>query len=131
MSRAVLDTSILIATGATLPDDTEFLVTSISYAELQFGLAAVKSADPPEYARRLLRINRVRDIFGRGVPFDDAAASSFGYFTELVIGRGRQVRGRHVDLMIAAIAHSRGAAVITSNVDDFVGLDDALTVIPG
>ncbi|GGF19487.1 PIN domain-containing protein [Subtercola lobariae] len=130
MSECILDTNVLIAeAGVNLPDDTTFLVTSISYAELQFGLST--SLDNGRvHAERSLRVNRAKAIYGPGLPFDDQASTSYGYLTELLLMRGRSPRGRIVDIMIASIAHSRGASLITRNVDDFIGLEDALDVMP-
>ncbi len=39
------------------------------------------------------------------------------------------MRGRMIDLMIAATAAANGAAVITKNMDDFDGLDGFVTII--
>ncbi|WP_147305370.1 PIN domain-containing protein [Subtercola boreus] len=130
MNECILDTNVLIAqSGVKLPDDTTFLVTSISYAELQFGLST-SLGDGRVHAERSLRLNRAKAIYGAGLPFDDQASTSYGYLTELLLTHGRSPRGRIVDIMIASIAHSRGASLITQNIDDFVGLEDAVHVMP-
>ena len=61
----------------------------------------------------------------------DAAALADAYETVcgLVLAGGREVRGRAIDLMIAATAAAHGAAVITRNPDDFAGLDGLIPVI--
>lgn len=41
----------------------------------------------------------------------------------------REVRGRAIDLMIAATAAAHGAAVITRNADDFIGLQGLVKII--
>ena len=64
-----------------------------------------------------------------GQLFDDAAAEAYGIVCGLMINRGGEVRGRALDLMIAAMAAGHGASVITRNPDDFLGLDDLVPVI--
>ena len=57
------------------------------------------------------------DFFGRVLPFDSAAASAYA---DVVAGRrraGRTTEG--LDLMIAAVARSRGAGVVTRDVGGF------------
>lgn len=127
--RAVLDTNVLVANSlGNYPDVDAFAVSSVSYAELRFGLASARSRD--ERAIRSLRLHDVEEQFGPGLPFDDRAAFSFGVLTELLLARGRPPRGRVADVMIAAIAHSHDAVLITHNVKDFAGLEKALAVIP-
>jgi len=127
--RAFLDTNVLITGGYTVrPGIDEVAVTSLSLAELAFGVAAAPSAE--QRAIRVTELNRIRSVFGRGAPFDDDAAMSYGIITDLVLARGRSVRGRVMDLMIAAIAHSHGAALVTANTADFAGLEPVLTVLP-
>jgi toxin FitB len=47
----------------------------------------------------------------------------------LVIGSGRAVRPRRIDLMIAATAAAHDLPLYTRNVDHFAGLNDAVTII--
>lgn len=129
--RAFLDTNILIAGEFDPPTDvTEIAISSLSYAELRFGVA-VAGADAQKRVARSLRLRGIEQRFGAGTPFDDRAAVSFGHITELVLAAGRNPRGRVVDLMIAAIAHANDAALITKNVEDFVGLESMVRIIPG
>lgn len=126
--RAILDTNVLVSEDlGTYPDIDAFAVTSVSYAELRFGVAAAKSGDAT--ALRQVRLRDIEQQFGPGLPFDDRAAFSFGILAEFLLARGRSPRGRVADIMIAAIAHAHDAAIITHNVDDFRGLERALTVI--
>ncbi len=125
--RAVLDTSLLVAEELSHPG-YEVAVTSLSWAELGYGIR--KATDPVERAQREARISRLRATFGTGLPFDDAAADAYETICGLVLANGREVRGRAIDLMIAATAAAYGAAVITRNPDDFAGLDGLIPVIP-
>ncbi|WP_378148497.1 PIN domain-containing protein [Cnuibacter sp. UC19_7] len=129
--RAVLDTNILIA-GAFAPAEgvTEVAISSVSYAELRFGIAAV-ATDPVRRVERQLRFDAIAERFGAGLPFDDRAAVHYGYLTELVLAAGRSPRGRALDLMIAAVALSNEAALVTRNPHDFQGLGSVLRVLPG
>lgn len=124
--RAVLDTSLLVAEELSHPG-YEVAVASLSWAELGYGVR--KATDPVERARREARISRLRAALGAGLPFDDAAADAYETVCGLVLAGGRDVRGRAIDLMIAATASAHGAAVITRNPDDFAGLDGLIPVI--
>jgi predicted nucleic acid-binding protein len=64
-----------------------------------------------------------------GLAFDDAAAVSYGILAELTERSGRQVRGRALGLMIAAVPHSVGAALATANTKDFSALAPVLAII--
>lgn len=124
--RAILDTNMLIAGSAPFPN-YELAVASLSWAELKYGLR--KASTPTERARRETRLARLQAFFGAGLPFDDAAADAYEAVCGLILAQGRTVRGRVVDLMIAAIAASHGAAIITRNVDDFYGLEPLVPVL--
>ena len=124
--RAILDTNMLVAETLS-HHDYEIAVSSLSWAELGYGVR--KSTDPVQRARRESRIGRLRAVLGSGIPFDDAAADAYQTVCGLVLAGGREVRGRAIDLMIAATAAAHGAVVITRNVDDFIGLDGFVTVV--
>lgn len=124
--RAVLDTSLLVAEALSHPG-YEVAVASLSWAELGYGVR--KAVDSVERARREARVSRLRSVLGAGLPFDDAAADAYETACGLVLANGREVRGRAIDLMIAATAAAHGAAVITRNPDDFAGLDGLVPVV--
>ncbi|MDR0847842.1 MAG: PIN domain-containing protein [Propionibacteriaceae bacterium] len=126
--KAVLDTNVLISGQFALGDNYEVAVTSLSWAELRFG-ASRPGISAQERALRLSRLQQLILAFGDGLPFDDNAATSYAVVTELVLRAGRQVRGRAVDLLIASIAHSHGAALVTANQDDFAPLAPLMPII--
>ena len=127
--RALLDTSVLIAGRFELDDSYDTAVASLSYAELRFG-ANLPTLSAAERAVRLKRIADLEQMYGAGLPFDDAAATSYGIITEFVVRAGRSVRGRAIDLLIAAVAHSRDAAVVTLNIGDLEPLSTIMAILP-
>ena len=124
--RAVLDTNLLVS-GDLVHPGVEVAVASLSWAELEFGVRAARSE--LERARRETRISRLRSVLGSGLPFDDAASEAYGTLCGLVIANGRQVRGRAIDLMIAATAAAHDAAVLTRDTRDFAGLEGFVPVV--
>jgi toxin FitB len=123
----VLDTCAYIDLGVidpdVLPEYPE--LTAVTLAELHQGVAVAKDA-----ATRAART----EVLGAAVsdfeplPFDGDAAARYGTLVALTISAGRDPRPRRMDLMIAAIASSRGLPLYTRNAQDFKGLDDMLTV---
>jgi predicted nucleic acid-binding protein len=93
--------------------------TAITEAELLYAVALL----PDGRRRRSLEevVDRIfaEDLADRVLPFDCAAAHEFA---ELAASRRRAGRPiAETDARIAAIARSRGAALATRNVGDFVG----------
>ncbi len=100
----------------------DVVMSAITYAELQYGVAA--SADP-ERERAILE-NLVEDI--PVAPFDAAAATAYGPIRLAT----RDSRTDHLDKLIAAHATALGVTLITNNVRDFakypgVGVENWLT----
>ena len=124
----VLDTSVLVEPIIIADTNLRAAVSAVSYAELEFG-ASLPTLDPVERASRQQRLNQLRAKFGPGLPFDDAAATSYGLITRFVLEAGRQVRGRVPDLMIAAIAHAHGAALMTLDLADLVPLEPLVRIV--
>lgn len=124
----VLDTNVLAETMRDKPADpvsrwiraqpaASLFTTTVSEAEIFYGLALM-----PQGRRRVTLERAAVAIFGQGfldriLPFDSAAARAFAQ-----IAAERRLSGRRIsefDAQIAAIAHSRAAAVATRNVQDF------------
>jgi predicted nucleic acid-binding protein len=102
-------------------------ISAVTMAELHFGAALAR--DPLEASVRSERIAALRS-WARPLPFDAAAAEKYGDLAALVAGAGRHPRSRRLDLMIAATALVHDLPVVTSNPDDFRGLEPILEVVP-
>ncbi len=93
-------------------------ITAISEAELRFGLAIM----PPGRRRDGLTVGLERMLrtgfADRVLPFDSAAASAYAEIAAAQRAKGRPIP--EADCQIAAIARSRGMALATRNVRDFV-----------
>jgi predicted nucleic acid-binding protein len=129
VTAGLLDTSVVIdwtdaRVAAALPD--EISVSAITMAELAAGphLAATSA----ERARRQTRLQQVEATL-RGLPFDTAAARSYGLVVAAVSEVGRSHRRRVADLLIAATAHANGLTLYTRNPDDFAGLQTLITTV--
>ncbi len=129
MTAGLLDTSVVIdwddpAVAGALPD--EAAVSAITLAELAAGPHLASTA--AEAARRQARLQQVEGTF-EPLPFDVAAARSFGQVVAAVADAGRSPRRRVADMLIAASAHANGLALYTRNPDDFAGLGELVQVI--
>lgn len=132
----VLDTNVLSELMRPAPSEAVLrwvsghpaaglFTTTVTQAEILFGIALL-----PEGRRRsdlLMAAGQMfaEDFAGRVLPFDAMAATAFAS-----IAAGRRQKGRPTgafDAQIAAIAASRGAALATRNVADF--LDCELPII--
>lgn len=124
--RAVLDTSVVIATGVG-PLAGELAISAVTLAELHFGvLVAGEQAVRAERLRRLSILQRQFDA----LPLDDAVAASYGQLAAAVLVAGRQPRARTMDLLIAATAHANSARLYTRNAGDLLGVDSLVEVVP-
>jgi predicted nucleic acid-binding protein len=129
MTAGLLDTSVIIdwdqpAVVAALPDDSA--VCAITLAELAAGPHL--ASNPVEAARRQARLQQVEATF-EPLPFEVAAARSYGQVVAAVASTGRSHRRRIADLLIAAIAHANGLTLYTRNPEDFVDLGSLIEVI--
>lgn len=124
----VLDTSAYIdldlLDAAALPLTPE--ITAITMAELHQGVAMAK--DPASRAARTEKLGAAIVDFDP-LPFDGDAAARYGTLVALTVAVSRDPRPRRMDLMIAAIASSRGLPLYTRNAADLPGLDSMITVI--
>lgn len=125
MSRAVLDTSILIG-GVADEISGELAISVVSLAELNFGVLVARSDEAR--AQRLSRLSALTRLFDP-LPVDEAVAESYGRLATRVSRAGRQPRARVMDLLIAATAHAHAAALYTRNAADLEGLEDLVEVI--
>lgn len=127
--QGLIDTSVVIdldhIDAQQLP--MELAISALTMAELAAGPHA--TADVGERARRQDRLQRAEAGFDP-LPFDSAAARSYGRIYAAIVATGRKARGpRAVDLLIAATAVAANLPLYTRNVDDFRGLEHLLTIV--
>jgi predicted nucleic acid-binding protein len=124
MSRAILDTSVVIASGddarllRALP--TECAISVATLAELHFGVDLAKT--PAIRAQRLQRLGAVEAAF-EALPIDASVARAYATVAHAVTRAGRKPRARVMDLWVAATALVHGAPILTLNPRDFLGLE--------
>ncbi len=101
--RGLLDTSVVVDLAMLSEVDlpTESAICTLTLSELGAGPHATK--DPAERARRQAVLQRAEVTFDP-LPFDRRSAESYAQIYAAVRNAGRQVRGRAVDLLIAAVA---------------------------
>lgn len=129
MTTGLLDTSVVIdwddpSVQTALPH--EIAVSAITLAELAAG--PILASSVTEQSTRQARLQQTEATF-EPIPFDAAAARSFGQIVAAVATAGRTHRSRMADLLIAAIAHANGLKLYTRNPGDFVGLEELIHVI--
>jgi predicted nucleic acid-binding protein len=129
VTSGLLDTSVVIdwhdpAIATALPD--EIAISAITAAELAAG--PLLAATPVEAANRQNRLQEVESLL-EPIPFDAAAARSYGLVVAAGVHERRRPRSRFADLLIAATAHANSLDLYTRNADDFAGLEDLLRVI--
>ena len=129
MSSGLLDTSVVVdwhdpAVIVALPD--EMAISVITAAELAAGPHL--AADPVEAAKRQTRLQEVESAL-EPIPFDAAAARSYGLIVAAVVREGRKPRSRFADLLIAATAHASRLDLYTRNGEDFTGLEGLVRVV--
>jgi hypothetical protein len=129
VSSGLVDTSVVVdwhdpGVIAALPD--EMAMSAISVAELAAGPHL--AASPVEAAKRQARLQEVESIL-EPLPFDAAAARSYGLVVAAVVREERKPRSRFADLLIAATAHANRLDLYTRNGEDFTGLDGLVRVV--
>ena len=125
----LLDTSTVVLLSRL--QDPSFLperplISAVTLAELSVGPLVATSE--LERARRLAHLQQAEADFDP-LPFDAAAARSYGQVAASLHRAGRKASARSYDTMIAAIALANGLPLYTCNPQDFGGID-GLTVIP-
>lgn len=128
MTRGILDTSTLILLGrllevGALPEEPQ--ITTVTLAELSVG--PLVAATDEERIVRQARLQQAEADFDP-LPFDAAAARSFGRVAASLRKIGRKPAARAYDAMIAAIAISNDLPIHTCNPRDFTGIE-GLTVV--
>jgi predicted nucleic acid-binding protein len=127
VSRAVLDTSVLVAREQgrslerSLPEDVAVSVVSI--AELELGVLMARDAGTR--GQRLRTVTEVRSL-AAALPIDERTASAYAQLAANVLGEGR--RPRVHDTWIAATALANDAEVWTQDAD-FSDFADAVPVV--
>jgi tRNA(fMet)-specific endonuclease VapC len=126
--RGVLDTSTLILLGRVvdahaLPEEP--LITAITLAELTIGPLVARTDE--ERSARQAHLQQAETDFDP-LPFDRAAAHSFGQVAASLRRSGRKHAARAYDALIAATAMSCGLPVHTCNPDDFSGISGLAVV---
>jgi tRNA(fMet)-specific endonuclease VapC len=121
--RGVLDTSTVILLErivdlSTLPDEP--VITTVTLAELSIGPHI--TAYPAERATRQVRLQQAEADFDP-LPFDAAAARSFGQVAASLRHAGRKTQPRAFDAMIAAVAIANALPLFTCNPTDFERID--------
>jgi len=129
MPRGILDTSTLILLGRMqdtdrLPDEPH--ITAITLAELSVGPLLASTDD--ERAARQAHLQQAEADFDP-LPFDAAAARSFGRVAAGLHRAGRKPAARAYDAMIAAIAIANDLPLYTCNPKDFTGIIELSVVV--
>lgn len=123
--RAILDTSVLIG-GDPLPSGIESAISTVSIAELHFGLLV--AADDDTRALRSTRLGLVEARYPDPLPLDDRVAREWGRLQAAVANRGGKPRRRSADLAIAATANVNGAVLVTHDRKDLAIVEDLVDV---
>jgi hypothetical protein len=123
----VLDTNALINLGRLQHQHLPLkpLITTVTLAELSVGPLTAKSETTA--VARQAHLQMAEADF-EPLPFDVAAARSFGRVAASLRHAGRTAKARTFDAMIAAIALAHDLPVYTCNPDDFKGIDGVLVV---
>ena len=127
--QGLLDTSVIIDLERLDPSllPIESAVSAITMAELAAGPHATNDTD--ERARRQDRLQRAEAVFDP-LPFDAEASRAYGRVYAAVAAAGRKARdARAVDLLIAAVACSKGLPLYTRNPDDFQALEGLVDIV--
>jgi predicted nucleic acid-binding protein len=127
LSRAILDTSVLIAREQARPLEralpNDVAVSVVSIAELEVGVLVAR--DAKTRARRLRTLTEMRSLAG-SLPIDERTASAYAQLAATVLSAGR--RPRIHDTWIAATALVNDAEVWTQD-SDFSDFELAVTVV--
>lgn len=112
--KAVLDTSVLIS-RKPLPPKIKAAISTVSLAELYFGVLSANNPDQRAY--RAAHLGMVETNFD-ALPVDERVARTLGQLQAAVKQRGANPRNRTSDLAIAATAIVHEAVLLTRNARD-------------
>lgn len=147
MTALLLDTNVLIS-RARSPGGYDFIaVSSLTYAELEFGIsAAIASGEDASHEtirHREQLLVEAKSLFGAGLAFDDAAAAAYRHITAYVMASlprpqrkrvvaagGVSPRRNAFDLQIAAVALANDMHFGTANVADLVSVQKLISIVP-
>jgi tRNA(fMet)-specific endonuclease VapC len=121
--RGVLDTSTVILLPQLVDPEAlpiEPLITTVTLAELSVG--PLVTSDEQERAARQARLQQAETDF-TPLPFDAAAARTFGRVAASLRQHGRKPAARAYDAMIAATALANGLPIYTASPSDFSGIE--------
>jgi predicted nucleic acid-binding protein len=128
-TSGVLDTCTYLDLDILDPDALPKIpeITAITLAELNQGVAMAEDA-----ATRSARSEQLGAaiVDFDPLPFDEDAATRYGTLVALTMAAKRDPKPRRMDLLIAAIASSRGLPLYTRNGKDFRGLESMLEIVP-
>lgn len=124
----ILDTNVVSETLRPNPDPAvatwiigqvkaNLFLTAVTEAELRYGIARMDAGRRRAELLRETESMLAFDFAGRILPFDSAAAREYAGLRVSLESSGHPVGD--MDIMIAAIARQRGAAVATRNTRDF------------
>jgi predicted nucleic acid-binding protein len=121
--RGVLDTSTVIllprlSGAALLPSQP--LITAVTLAELTVGPLVARTGE--EQAARQAVLQQAEADFDP-IPFDAAAARTFGRVAASLRRAGRTTAARAYDALIAATAMAHDLPIYTCNPADFAGIE--------
>lgn len=102
-------------------------ITAITLTELHQGVAMARDAGAR--AARMEKLGAAVADFAP-LPFDGDAAARYGTLVALTMAANRDPRPRRMDLMIAAVASTRGLPLYTRNHADFKGLESVVRTVP-
>jgi predicted nucleic acid-binding protein len=122
--RLLLDTSLLIE--GRIPAQPEVAISTVSIAELHFGLLVAK--DDEARGRRASRLGLIEARFPDPLAVDDVVAREWGRLKAEVARRGGRPRRREADLAIAATANVHRAALLTHDAADLAIIEDLVEV---
>jgi predicted nucleic acid-binding protein len=98
---------------------TALFTSAVTQAEILYGIALLPAGKRRDSLLDAARVTLNDHFRGRVLPFDGSAAETFASIAAGRLGSGRPIS--QADAMIAAIAKSRDATLVTRNSADFLG----------